>query len=421
MAVRLAMLFSAGAPVDHPDTPSYRSGVSFIGENVRPWPVPLALDVFGDRGFTVFQTVLSAVAFCVLAWAIAGQMQTRAVRIATVVGVLALGCADHVVAWDPRLTSESLAISLTALLIAAFVRLERAPWWLVVPLFAVWVFVRDGHLYLGVLVLACVTVWGWRRRQWIIPVGFAVVLVWAGLAAQNDDYIETYNIVANIAVRGDIDPDAREWFHAHGMPDSDAFTTEGRAQLVGALLDDPEFVEWAQSDGLALYARYLVAHPGYAARGWLHIFEDRFLGGNSMVDFSYSSPDSPDPVSLDVVWPHEASWYTLLVVGVGGLWSLLLARRGRVDSRWWLPGLMAASTLPHGMMAYHGSPFEIARHGVVLAFVLVFAGWWVVALCADVQLDIDDSEPVAVAGGDVGASAVDEEAAGAVEVGRVLQ
>ncbi len=44
---------------------------------------------------------------------------------------------------------------------------------------------------------------------------------------------------------------------------------------------------------------------------------------------------------------------------------------------------MAASTVPHALLAFHVSPFEIARKGVILAFVLVVACWWMIALAID--------------------------------------
>jgi hypothetical protein len=35
------------------------------------------------------------------------------------------------------------------------------------------------------------------------------------------------------------------------------------------------------------------------------------------------------------------------------------------------------------LLAYHASPFEIARHGVILSLVLVVAAWWCIGLAAD--------------------------------------
>jgi hypothetical protein len=58
----------------------------------------------------------------------------------------------------------------------------------------------------------------------------------------------------------------------------------------------------------------------------------------------------------------------------------------RVDRRWVLPGLLVASTIPHALLVFHGTPLELGRHGAVMSLVLVMSCWWMIALAIDTRL-----------------------------------
>jgi hypothetical protein len=54
---------------------------------------------------------------------------------------------------------------------------------------------------------------------------------------------------------------------------------------------------------------------------------------------------------------------------------------------------LLASTIPHALLAYHATPWELGRHGAVLALVLVVSGWWLVALTVDRSVRTETVEP----------------------------
>ncbi len=223
--------------------------------------------------------------------------------------------------------------------------------------------------------------WGWRHQRQVVPVGVAVVLAWGFVAGANDDTIEGYNVAANVAHRISADDAQWLWFEEEGMPESDAFDAANPYGRQAGLIDDPVFWTWSATDGPGTYARFLLGHPLFTFSALHHMLVDGGIVDEALVDHTNSRiVTTPGP---DIVWPREASWYTGLLAAAALLGSYLVFLSGRLDRRWLLPGLLAASSIPHAMLAYHASPFEIARHGVILSLVLVVAGWWVIALVAD--------------------------------------
>lgn len=359
----------------HPDTASYRAGVSLTGAKSRPWVVPLVHTLFESRWqVMIVQATISGLAFFVLACAIAATMRDQRVRVAVLAGVLALGLSERVVAWDRVMLSESLAISMTALLIAALVHLDRVSAALVTAVFALWIFTRDGHLYLGGLVV--VALLAARRYR----VGFAclLVLVWGCAAAQNNRVIEGYNVTANISYRIADNPDRLGWFEDHGMPAGPALELDPGTRHE-TFNHDPAMWDWAQNQGPLTYVRFLVTHPAFTIRTVIDEKDELFDHD------TVAAPVDAIPVAMpDFTWPLNAGWYTTGLVALAA--AAVALSWQRLDSRKWLPLLLAASTIPHAFLAVHATPIEPDRHGVVLAFVLTVSCWWLIALAADTAL-----------------------------------
>lgn len=376
--VAARVLLAGSVPVNdlHPDTASYHIAPSFTGAASRPWVVPLLYSIVDGRAATIVQAVIGGLAFVVLAVAIASTLRDWRVRTGLMAIVLLLGLAPRTTVWDAALLTESLGISLTVLLIAVFVWLDRLPAWVPIVVFTLWVFTRDPHLYLGVLVLVGVSVWGWRRRRWAVPLGFGLVLVWGAVAAQNDDTVEAYNVTTNVAYYAGSDVEMFRWFIDHGMPNSPAFQVIDFPLRNDALQADPNFQWWARTHGSTTYARYLLTHPRFTFGAFDAIFVDQGFDGEALVD--HTGWELTDiPWGPWWVWPREASLYTLALVATAAL-AVLWSRRVVV-----LPALLALSTLPHALIAVHATPFELARHGAELALVLVVACWWTIAAAVD--------------------------------------
>lgn len=390
----------------HADTGSYDFGISFTGSTPRPWVMPLVYQA-GWEKFVLIQAAISGVAFCVLALALASTMRDRRVQYGIAAVVLLIGVAPRLLLWDNLLLSESLALSMTALLIACLARLDRVPWWATTIVFVLWVFVRDGHLYMGALLLAFLAIRGSRTREWMLPAAITVVMLWAVVAYQNDRYVEALNVTANIAYQVEEDPSSAAWFYEQGMPTAPSFT-------------DQEFYVWASTDGPGVYVKFLATHPGYTLNGLTHLWRDGHGGVDTILD-NPTHFGKVVPPGFGAVWPKDGRW-TLALAAVAVAGSVLVAARRRRDGRWTLPTLLALSTIPHALLVSHASPWELGRHGVGLSFVLVVSCWWMIALTADALLsDVDDGEAVGVDGGDIDEVVEESVAGGPVEVGAVGQ
>lgn len=383
VATRL-LLVSAVSPAINPDTASYQEPPSFTGQHSRPWVVPLVQYLLTERQVVIAQALLGAFAFVMLACALAGTLHDHRARVAAMAVVLLLGIAPRVTYWDAMMLSESIAVSLTALLIAALVWIDRLRPVVVVTIFALWLFTRDGHLYLGVLLLVGLAWWGWRNRRLTVPIGVLAMLAWGFVAAGNNSTIEGYNVSANVAYR--VTPNHGEWawFLDQGMPDSAAFADAQPFERNSNLTRDPTFWHWSTTVGPHIYLEFLLEHPRYTFAALPHVFTGSGIVGESLVDHTRSRMlETPGP---NFVWPQQASRYTFIVTWAACLTACGLWWARRLDRRWLLPGALIASTVPHALLAYHASPYDIARHGVVLSLVLVVASWWCIALGADALL-----------------------------------
>ncbi len=132
-------------------------------------------------------------------------------------------------------------------------------------------------------------------------------------------------------------------------------------------------------------------HPRWTAVGLERLFIDGGIAPpESLVDHTaYEYTTSPGP---NFAWPKEGSAFTIALALAALVGAVVTWRRHRFDRRWVVPAVMAGSTVPHALLAFHVSPFEIARKGVILAFVLVVACWWMIALAFDSWLSGDDPD-----------------------------
>jgi hypothetical protein len=100
--------------------------LSFTGAAPRPWGVPLFYAPFGSDGArTVAQWAVATVAWAFFAWEVGRHLRTQAARYATVAAILFLALLHAVVSWDLAILSESLSLSLGALVLGLLLRWLR--------------------------------------------------------------------------------------------------------------------------------------------------------------------------------------------------------------------------------------------------------------------------------------------------------
>ena len=365
----------------------------------RPPAVPVILKVVGEDAATF---VHGQAAFAVLCWA------ALAVSLATVVpgrgrwpaaaAVVAFSTTSPVTMWERSVLSESLALSLMALGLAAGLQVARGVTArrgaMLLGVAAVWCATRDSHasvVLLGgasALVSAAVLRARSRRadadadageralppvvRLWtalgVGAVALALVATWG--SSQGDRHAFPMRNVYEVRVLPY--PDRVAWFADHGMPQAEAFLgpdarsayrEPGAAPVVHVGDDDPElgpWLDWVASDGRLAFARFVASHPTYLVTEPSRVPERAFNNAGGDRGF-YAPPDVPKVPGADRALARPTT-QVLLVVALTVAWVL-----GR---RRWSPVLVtgsitAALAVPHGLLAWHGDGMETARHLVV--------------------------------------------------------
>ena len=354
----------------------------------RAWALPLLYKIAPDgaSGQAWAQFIVSVICWALLAGAVARCLRAGVYRYVAFAVVLLFSLALPIIQWDRILISESLSISLTALVLAAWLELVRLarPAAVVGVLVAsvLWVFARDSNGIVALCIVPFVLVWAlWRPR----PLGRAWPLALAGgLAAtfalsllatgtQAAQLRRTERPILHVIGRRVLaDPGETRWFRDHGMPKPPPRVVKYRRSLAGivdgTIPSDPatnRFLDWARRHGRGVLARYLLAHPWQTVRQTFD-HRRRLLSG---VTVGYLSPNQPRvlPGWLDrAIYPRRLRaiyvWFLVVAVGALALW------RWRGASRTWLvPVAALALQVPHAIVVYQGDTLEIPRHGILVA------------------------------------------------------
>jgi hypothetical protein len=361
----------------------------------RPPLTPVVLKLVGGdlRLFIACQCVVAALCWAALAaavWTVVGGRRRPYVAAALILG---FSLTVPVMMWDQSALSESLAVSLLALTVAAGLQVAARPSrgavvnLLVVA--AVWLMVRDSPAIVALLggaaLVALLVVRHWRARRRggagpalrtpvaALAIG-ALVLGLAATFASSHGQRHVYPLRNVLEVRVLPYPDRVRWFADHGMPQAEEFVGDdarrpleeaGRAPVIFIPDGDPElgpWFAWLAEDGRATFARWVATHPWYVLDEPLRTPERTF--NNAAGDRSfYASPQQRRVPLVDRLLAPR-TW----VVGVVGLVAVGFA----IDRRRFAPALVAgavtaALAVPHGLMAWHLDGMETARHLVVPA------------------------------------------------------
>jgi hypothetical protein len=354
----------------------------------RAWTLPLLYKIAPDgrSGQAWAQFVVSVACWPLLAAAVARCLRPGLYRYVAFAVVLVFSVALPIVQWDRILLSESLSISLTAVVLAAWLELVRAPRRLAVAgvLLAsvLWVFARDSNGVIALAIVPFVLVWAlWRpgalgRASPLVLAGglaatFALSFLATGTEAAQLRRTER-PILHVIGRRVLAHPAETRWFLAHGMPKPPPRVVKYRRSLAGivegTIPTDPatnRFLDWARRHGRSLLARYLLAHPWQTIRQTFD-HRRRLLSG---VTVGYLAANQPRvlPARLDrALYPRRLRtiylWF--LVVGVG---ALVVWRWRGAKQTWLVPVAALLLQIPHAIVVYQGDTLEIPRHGILVA------------------------------------------------------
>jgi hypothetical protein len=222
------------------------------------------------RPLVLLNVGVGVACWLVLAGVVASLCRRPALRAAAFLLVLLVSLSPDVAGWDAALLSESLALSLTALLAAAVVMHLREPSGRTAAAVAATMVAscatRDTTLLLCACLAGALVVLVRQHRGLLIGgvAVAAVVVLWGNHAADERWKIPARNSMANAIVFDHAGP----WFARHDMPVS-ALTPQLLLDRPTSFFDsDPRAASlraWFDRRGRATWYRYLAEHPGYAA------------------------------------------------------------------------------------------------------------------------------------------------------------
>jgi hypothetical protein len=271
--------FRGSSPRFLPDTIDYHriasepiSGV-FFGD-VKPWAVPLFYKALPNaaEAAPLAQLAISIGSWLVLAFTFGGCFRHPLLRRAATAAVLAFSCSTLIAQWDDVLLSESLSLSMLALVLATAIRLARQPRPAMLVAFlalgGLWSATRDTNMWawLGLALVAGLMLL--RRKPvlaGVLAVGATAVVgasAWAAASPQRWEPL----MLDNISERVLSNPKATQYFVSRGMP----VPPNLRRRLVQSRRPlsrfdhDPTlqpFRKWMLRSGRPTYLRYLASHP----------------------------------------------------------------------------------------------------------------------------------------------------------------
>lgn len=400
VAFRIAGFFDA-VPRSFPDTGTYeRVGEQSLGSidfraGWRSPTLPLLYKLIdGEQARIWAQLLISMACWLALAAAVASWIEHRILRVVSFGAVLLFALAPEVVLWDAVLLSESLSLSLAAVLVACWLFIIRRPapglYALMVALTAAWALTRDAHslAVLAVALLLLVAVWrsedlaGPRRLRLVAVVALIGITVGSALSASVHFARWARPLQDVLSLRVAAHPEQLSYFERAGMPLTpellaamEAHRETGEAVLMSppgydtpeALAEASPFHRWLLTEGRSAYASFLLTHPGVIVGAFGHL-EESLLDPDAVRYASAASPWDGDPAA-SVVYPRQAAVAVVMTVLALALVAFVGLRFGGRRG-WWVPGFLLAFSLPFAVFIYHSRGLEPDRHALVPSVLL---------------------------------------------------
>lgn len=341
------------------------------------------------------QVGFSLAAFSFLAFACARSARTGSGRIVLFAFPLLFSLIPSIANWNFLALSESLAISLFAVFVAAwilFLSASRSSFWLagVAMTALLWGSVRDTNAWVLVMIAGIMTmVVVASRKSSRVPL--MALSVWFVLAftlmnvsanAGNRWFFPFFNVMGQRILPV---PEHVSYFADHGMPISPALL--GRAGKWGSdddfafwAPDLEKFRVWTAANGKVTYMKFLISRWIWSmTTPALEVSRDFLVMAGATLP--YPERHFPDPLPS---YSAPALIFFLIGQVVTVCLAFVLWRRG------WLhrfphlavPLTMILLSVPHAWLVWHGDPMETARHNLTsfMQFSMGFVLLWLYVL-----------------------------------------
>jgi hypothetical protein len=383
------------------DSPSYLH-LDFTGHGARLWVVPLFYWLLRFDSLRIAgQVVLAAAAWWVLARVASSLMVDRRARLGVMLALLVLGLCGPIASWNSTILSESVAISLTALSVAAWIYFtqERTLWRaaLAVVVTVLWAFTRPDLTVMVAAIALIMIIASLRRTRRglsiIVTAALAGVFALGVVSISHNAQVRTLNLASIFAEKILPVHSRTTWFVQRGMPYDLTVARAAGVYPPTALADDPQFAQWLRTDGEHSYLIFMFEHPGYTLLGPLP-----YLSGEKTSLFEPASVNSTQPYPVPSMLSPTADygryrevvpsviqdlWFEqgqigdvilLAVLAVGA--NVVAWRRMGRDGRLVVPACVVGLVLLHHYFLWLTSaPPELDRQSITQAVALRIALW----------------------------------------------
>jgi hypothetical protein len=352
----------------------------------KPWGIPLVWKLLPGSTSAVApiaQWLISVAAWLALAAAVHRTLEHPVVKRVGFLLVLGFSLVPAVAVWDGALLSESLSLSLAALLVAAMLMLVHEPRWRwAIALIAVALLLggtrtTNGYLAPFLLLPVAAAIVG-RGRRIALAVAAAALVIPAAINSSAN--VRQWQVALGeiIALRVLHNPGELRYFEQRGMPvtptlEQDIFANRSPQSQFEAAPALKPFVPWFRSRARGVYLDYLISHPTSTIADPIRDLRGMVSPSDSLTDIQglplpfYAASGYRDalPDALNRgLYPSSVAllfaWLTATALTAAGLVSI---RR----YTWVVAAVLLGSALPHAIIIWTGDSTAIGRHALLLA------------------------------------------------------
>ncbi len=371
---------------------------------LRPPVVPLLYKIFSNNYYAIimFQTIISMLAWMLLAIVVSRYMQRRCIRIVALLLINGMGMTQPIGVWDGALMSESINISLIVAFIAAvllyFKRPKRLRFVFVLLVTTFCALCRESNIWVLLALAAtaaAVGVYNKHRRLIIWSCAVAVMFL---LNNRLSDIGQrwVFPVLNVISQRVLPNPERSAAFEDYGMPVSNALMNMSGKWASSddyAYYNNPEldgFRKWLFKRGKNAYIRWLLVHPAVAlGEPIAHINQMVITGNLSSYGTQINGALIPRGPSILLFPIGDSKNFALLL-----LYALVFcsgvavgAKLWKKNQLWLLAVLMVVFTYPHLFIVWHADAMEVGRHAMGIRVQLSIAWWIMVLLFSEYYMD----------------------------------
>jgi hypothetical protein len=356
------------------------------------------------QGIFQIQLYFSILSWAVLAFAAASAVESPLLKPFGFALVLAFSLSRDVFMWDPFLGSESVALSLTALFLAAAIWLltEWQTYKAILLIFIslLMVLTRDTYAYL-LLMIAIINIpvfWFTAQRRHALSVSLAFLVIFILSSQLAEAGLRPYRaVLMNTALRIYPSDTYTDYFRTHGMPVDDRLVEMSRniepgkkfAVNIALTFDEDQeaYRQWALEHGNAAYVRFLWF---FKADTFQKVFTET-AGQSFFPDVFYYTATGYRPIIQDariaeILYPTRFGLFFFFAANMIAAFCAAIAwREGKV--LWYIPLLMILLCYPQAVLVWAADVNDIARHSISHNVLLRLGLWLLIFFVLDFVLE----------------------------------